>query len=254
VLIIAILAAACDRAPIEWRDPEPLPPALASTNELAFDGQGRLVAPAPSAFSPPVFTAQCAGSVRVARDTIGDWFAVWWQVRTDSTADIVVSRSADGVAWDPAIRVDSADVGAVACRRPAPSIDVEGGNVHVAYTMAAREGAGIFASHSMDRGMTFHSPVVVVYGERIGQTAIAARGDLVAVAYEDPNSDPRRVGVAFSRTLGHTFEDRELVSPPTGAATAPAVAIGNGLIAVSWSRGTGADASAPRMLRQGTIR
>lgn len=251
-----MLVAACDRDPVAWDDPVPLPRTLTSSEDLDFEGHGsaRLVPRPTPTFSPPVFTAQCAGSVRLARDTIGDWYATWWSVRADSASDIVVSRSADGVAWTPPVRVDSTDAGPVGCRSPAPAIFVDGGNVHVAYAMAAREGPGIFASHSMDRGMTFHSPVPVVYGERIGRTAVAARGDLVAVAYEDPNSDPPRVGVALSRTMGHTFEDRELVSPPTGAASAPRVVLGDGVIAVTWARGTGDVASAPRMLRVGTIR
>ncbi|MEX2153937.1 MAG: hypothetical protein WD825_11410 [Gemmatimonadaceae bacterium] len=44
----------------------------------------------------------------------------------------------------------------------------------------------------------FQSPVSVVRGERIGLTAIAARGDIVAVAYEDPNCDPPRVSLAVT--------------------------------------------------------
>jgi hypothetical protein len=109
----------------------------------------------------------------------------------------------------------------------------------------------------MDRGMTFHSPVAVVYGAHIGGTAIAAHGDVVAVAYEDPNSDPQRVAVALSRTLGHTFETREIVSPPTGAVRDPRVVLGDGEIAVTWASGAAGaatDASAPRMMRIGELR
>jgi hypothetical protein len=166
----------------------------------------------------------------------------------------VVSRSTDGLTWSPAVRVDSTDAGHVGCQRPAPSIGADAGNIHVAYAMTAREGPGIFASHSMDRGMTFHSPVAVVYGERLGLTAIAARGNLVAVAYEDPNTSPQRVALAFSRTMGHPFDVREIISPSTSAARAPAVALGDGRIAVTWTRGPATDASAPRVLRIGELR
>ena len=152
------------------------------------------------------------------------------------------------------MKVDSTDTGRVGCRRPPPSIAADRENVHVAYAMAAKEGPGIFASHSMDRGMTFHSPVAVVYGERLGLTAIAARGDTVAVAYEDPNSDPQRVGLAFSRTMGHTFEARQLVSPVTSPAHDPGVAVGGGRIAVTWLRGAATDVSGPRVLRMGVTR
>lgn len=256
-MVIAGCIAACSRDAVEWDDAVPLPPELASTVQLAFDSRGRLAPNPPPRVAPPIAARQCTASVRVARDTIGDWFAVWWSVRADSSADIVVSRSSDGVVWSAAVRVDSADVAAVGCRRPPPSIAVDGGNVHVAYAMTAREGPGIFASHSMDRGMTFHSPVTVVYGGRIGLTAIAARGDVVAVAYEDPNSDPQRIGVALSRVQGHIFEDREIVSPETGPAAAPSVALGDGVIAVTWARagnGSAPAAAAPRMLRRGRIR
>lgn len=242
------------RDSIEWKDAVPAPAALAAGGDLSFDAQARLTPKSPPLIAAPVFAAQCRESARVAGDGGGTWYAVWWSLREDSTADLVMSRSDSGAAWTPPRRVDTTDVAAVACRRPPPSIDADHGNVHVAYAMAAREGPGIFASHSMDRGMTFHSPVAVVYGERIGLTSIAARGDIVAVAYEDPNSEPQRIGVAFSRTLGHTFEQRELVSPPTGGAKDPRVAVGDGRIAVTWRRDVAAAASAPRMLREGTIR
>jgi hypothetical protein len=259
LFLAGLLSWACKPEPIEWGEARPLPPALASTTNLAFDAGQNLVARPPANVTPPVFTSQCTGSVRVARDTTGDWYAVWWSARGDSTALVVVSRSTDGVTWGPAVVVDSTDAGPVGCRRAAPSIYVDGTNIHVAYAMAAREGPGIFASHSMDRGMTFHSPVAVVYGEHIGETAIVARGNLVAVAYEDPNSDPQRVAVAFSRTMAHTFETRELASPPTGAARDPGVALGDGKIVVTWARGAAGgagdtDASAPRVMRIGELR
>jgi hypothetical protein len=247
-------AVGCEREAIEWRDPAPLPAHLVSATDLAFDVQNRLVARQPPDIQLPLFTALCEGSVRLARDTTGDWYAAWWSAHTDSTADVVVSRSPDGVTWSPAVRVDSTDAGRVGCQRPAPAIYADAGNIHVAYAMTAREGPGIFASHSMDGGMTFHSPVAVVYGERIGRTAIAARGDLVAVAYEDPNSSPQRVGLALSRTMAHLFQTRELVSPSTGAAHAPAVALGDATIAITWARGPATDVSAPRLLRIGELR
>jgi hypothetical protein len=109
----------------------------------------------------------------------------------------------------------------------------------------------------MDRGMFFHSPVTIVYGERIGLAAIAARGDLVAVAFEDPNTNPQRVGLVFSRTMGHTYDTREIVSPPTGDARAPGIALGEKRIAVMWTRGedgAAGDLSASRILRLGAIR
>lgn len=247
---------ACAQEPVDWNEPAPLSPELATTPILAFDAQQRLVGRPASRVAPPVFTGQCAGSARVAQDTsTGDWYAVWWGARTDSTADVLVARSSDGVTWSPALRVDSTDAGRVGCQRPAPAIAADGGNVFVVYAMTAREGPGIFASHSMDRGMMFHSPVAVVYGERIGLAAVAARGDIVAVAYEDPNSAPRRISLALSRTMGHLFQHRMAVSPSTGQPVrAPGVALGDGRVAVTWTGAVPADASAPRVVRIGELR
>jgi hypothetical protein len=135
------------------------------------------------------------------------------------------------------------------CARPPASIAAEGDNVHVAYAMAAREGPGIFASHSMDRGKLFHSPVAVVYGERIGLTDIAVRGNLVAIVYEDPNSTPRRAGLALSKTMAHLFQSRTLISPPTGEIIAPWVllrASGDSIL-VGWSQRQGRYWSPTRM-------
>ena len=190
----------------------------------------------------------------MARDTTGEWYAAWWSVRPDSTASIVVSRSPDGVAWLPPVSVDTADTSPAGCTRPPPAIAADAGNVHVAYAMTAPEGPGIFASHSMDRGMMFHAPVAVVYGERIGRTAIGARADFVAVAFEDPNSSVPRIGVAFSRTMAHGFDSREIVSPASTPARDPAVAVTLGRIAVSWAVGREGDASARRILRRGDLR
>jgi hypothetical protein len=103
--------------------------------------------------------------------------------------------------------------------------------------------------------MMFHSPVAVVYGERIGLAAVDARGDLVAVAYEDPNTLPRRISLALSRTMGHLFQHRMTVSPNTGQPVrSPGVALGDGKVAVTWTRGAPTDASAPRVVRLGDVR
>ena len=101
----------------------------------------------------------------------------------------------------------------------------------------------------------FHWPVAVVYGDRIGSTAIAARGDLVAVAYEDPNSVQPRIGLALSRTMAHLFQVRQLVSPPGADARSPDVAIGErgSVIAVSWLRGTPNDEARGTMVRIGVV-
>lgn len=233
----AVVLAACADAPIVWDDPRPLPAAF-SAERFALAGDS-LVPLQPPSVTHPVSPGQCLASVRVARDTTGDYYAAWWAARADSTAEVMVARSPDGQRWDQPVRVDTLDAGRTGCRRPAPSIDAWGGHVHVAYSMAAREGPGIFASHSMDRGALFHTPVAVVYGERIGEASIAARGNDVAIAFEDPNSAADQIGLVYSSTMAHLFQYRHTVSPSGGAARSPRVALDSGRIAVMWTRTTG---------------
>lgn len=251
VAALALLVSCAD-PPIVWEEPRPLPEALESTARLVLASDDSLTTAPDSAPAPPVHPAQCPASVRMARDTTGEWYASWWALRPDSTAEVVVARSRDGVAWDEPVRVDTVDAGRTACRRPAPSIDAWGGHVHVAYSMAAREGPGIFATHSMDRGVMFHTPVAVVYGERIGEAAIAARGNTVAIAFEDPNSTIDHIGLAYSNTMAHLFQHRQTVSPTAGAARRPRIALDGNRIAVAWTRVSGG-AQVP-LVRYGTIR
>ena len=237
-----MLLVACGDAAIRWHEPEPAAQTVAGDRAAAA--------------RRPVAASQCPGSVRIAKDSTGDWYAAWWSVRPDSTADVVVARSTDGLSWLPAIRADTADVGRSGCRRPAPSIAADSGNVHVVYAMTAREGSGIFVTHSMDRGQLFHTPVAVVYGdlhaEGFGErTAVAARGNLVAVAYEDPNTNPTQIGFALSRSMAHLFEWRGLVSVATGAAESPSVTLGPSSVTVTWAR---AGEPSTRMMRIGEIR
>jgi hypothetical protein len=134
------------------------------------------------------------------------------------------------------------DVGRTGCRRTAPSIAADSGVVHIAYSMTAREGDGVFVTHSMGKVSMFHTPVAIVYGafdgDASGRTAISARGNIVAVAYEDPNSKPVRIGVALSTTMAHLFEWRGLISPETGAAIDPTMTLIGDSVAVSWTRVT----------------
>ena len=71
--------------------------------------------------------------------------------------------------------------------------------------MIAPEGTGVFFAHFMGS----HAPLTgcrSIYGERLVATAIAAEGDRVAVAYEEPNGTRQQVDVALSQTQGHIFE------------------------------------------------
>jgi len=244
---------ACGDPIITWGEPATLERAIGSGDRLALSGDGVARLVPDSSPAAPAAAGQCRASVRMARDTTGEWYAVWWSALPDSTAEIVVARSADGATWEPAVRVDTVDAGRSGCRRPAPAIDAWGGHVHVVYAMAAREGPGIFASHSMDRGVLFHSPVAIVYGERIGAADIAARGNIVAIAFEDPNSAQDQIGLAYSNTMAHMFQHRQTVSLSGGGARSPRVALGEGRIAVAWMRAAGG-ADPVGLARVGTLR
>jgi hypothetical protein len=169
-------------------------------------------------------------------------YAVWWAPRADSSAALLAARSRDdGESWPDLAPVDTADRGVSGCRRPAADVAADGSNgyVHVAYSLVAPGAPGVFFAHSMPDHFMFHAPVAVVYGERPVAVSVAASGDVVVVAYEDPNAAQARVGLAISRTLGHTFEERVTASTGPGGAVEPRVAVAGRRVAVAWRRGAG---------------
>jgi len=118
--------------------------------------------------------------------------------------------------------------------------------------MIAPEGTGVFFAHFMESML--HSPVAVIYGERLVPTAIAAEGDRVAVAYEEPNGTRRQVDVALSQTQGHIFEWHATASREIDAATQPGVALMGPRLAVAWVTKRMTDSSGARVVRVGRIR
>ena len=220
-------------SPVSWSD-------VRYASSPAENRPARTETRAAEGFAPRGITVPdsgaCARTVRVVRAG-KSFFAAWWSVRADSTAALLSSRSDDGGPWTRAVPADAADNDRLGCDRPAPSIfaDIGTGYVHVAYFAAPSSGAGVFASHSMDRDSSFHAPVAMVYGSRPSETSIAARGDRVAVAYSDPNSARPRIFVALSETMGHTFYARIPVSEESVSATAPVVQLHGTKIEVSWT-------------------
>jgi hypothetical protein len=132
--------AACAQPPVDWG--APYKPSVEDVVSAAV--------------LPPVMPSltrrQCPEALRTAHAGGTTFYAVTWALRPDNTANLVVLRSDDGRSWTDPVVVDTMDTERAACARPPASIAAEGDNVHVAYAMAAREGPGIFASHSMDRG------------------------------------------------------------------------------------------------------
>ncbi len=183
-------------------------------------------------------------------------YASWFTARADSSVLLRVARSDDGGrTWNAAVTADSTDVGRTGCARPTPFLaaDSLNGYVHLAYHLVAIEGAGLFFTHSMERGALFHEPVPIVYGDRPSTASVASRGDTVIVAYEDPNSRLPRLGLALSRTQGHIFESRVAASDETGEARTPLVAVRGARIVVAWTATQRGGATPRIVVRQGTL-
>jgi hypothetical protein len=240
--LLFLATVSCGNPPVSWNDTASTQPAVS----LAADSASTLSLPVPA----------CPGSLRTAR-AAGTLYAVWWTVRADSTALLSAARSPDdGRTWSAVAPVDTTDRGVSGCRRAPPAIaaDSASGYVHITYGMVAPEGAGLFFAHSMDRGVTFHSPVPILYGERPGYTSVAADGDRVVVAFEDPNSGTPRIGLALSRTMGHIFEDRLMpVSNDHGAATRPRVAVSGHALHLAWQEQAGPGEPTVTRTRTGTL-
>lgn len=262
-LVLVAALAACQQDPIAWSDAAerrlPMPPTGAATADpvVAADSLVRrtlraaLDATAPRAAdtaagaavpAPPADPAgrACPASVRVAAGRGAERAAVWWSLRADRSAVLLASRSTDGGAtWDAPVSVDTLDRGEAGCDRPAPSVAVDATNgfVHVAYSLAGPEGRGVFYAHRMDPRAPFEVPQVVVYGDRPAATGVASDGDVVVVAYEDPNTGGRPyVSLALSRTAGHTFDARFAASEGSStSAERPAVAVRGRTVAVGWT-------------------
>jgi hypothetical protein len=153
-----------------------------------------------------------------------------------------VMRSANrGATWEGPVVVEARKSAAGLCPLPAIFADTANRYLHVSYFLDARGGTGLFYAHSMaadklaasGEGM-FEPPRAVVFGERPVRSAIASRGDTVAVVHEDPNSRRGRIVLALSTTGGHSFSHRESVSATAGDARQPGVALRAGEIHVVW--------------------
>ena len=237
-----------------------LPPVQTAPAPLTSLGSG----------NAPADALRCARSLRLASAGARGQVAVWWsragegRVRLaaawrDSAIAPPIDSAAGGAsgavagtvagAWRGPIMIDSldqgpgdaqaADRGAYGCARAAPSVavDQKNGYVHVAYALTGPEGPGVFYAHQMDPRSQFEPPVAIIYGDRLGDARVAVDGDVVAVAYEDPNGGVgrRKIGLALSRTSGHLFEDRLEASSGISNARDPHVVVRGRAVVVGWS-------------------
>lgn len=258
--LLTVAVAACVPNPVRWdeslvrRDGAVADSMLLVLDPASADGVGFVPAWVPPSW--PEEASACAGTRRAARAPGEEAYASWFTVRPDSSVLLRVARSDDGGrSWNAPVTADDTDVGRGGCARPAPYIaaDSLNGYVHLVYHLDAREGAGLFFTHTMERGALFHQPVPIVYGDRPSAASVASRGDTVIVAYEDPNSRMPRLGLALSRVQGHIFEHRVAASDETGEAQTPRVAILGTRIAVAWTA-TQRGGGTPRIaIRLGTL-
>jgi hypothetical protein len=256
--LLLALAGGCSSAPVEWGARRSMP--LGADSSIVLDADGvvhpdTMLALAATVAPPPGNV--CPGSLRLSASG-SILFAAWWAPRADSSAALLVAQSIDrGRHWSAGAKVDTTDRGVNGCQRVAPAIaaDSASGYVHVTYAMLAPEGPGLFFSHSMDDGVTFHTPVPILYGDHLGHTSVAADGDVVIVGFEDPNSRTSRVGLAISRTMGHIFEERILpLSDDAGSASLPLTAVRGRRIAVAWEQRAVPGSPAALEVRAGTLR
>lgn len=258
VLLLGLSAIACAPSPVRWDEPSSTQAgSIAADARLAMTADG--VARLQELWRPPTWPHEvglCEATLRAVQAPGGEAYASWFSVRPDSSVILRVARSTTGgEEWLPAVTADSTDVGRAGCARPVPYLaaDSLNGYVHLAYNLDAREGAGLFFTHSMEQGQLFHSPVPIVYGDRPSAAAVASRGDTVVVAYEDPNSRSPRLSLALSRTQGHIFEHRLTVSDETAEARTPRVEVRGGRLAVAWTESQRGGAQARIVIRLGTL-
>ena len=258
---IVIALAACEHAPpVAWSPPKTTPGAPPANWMLALDANDRPVTGTMPVipFVPPA--GACAASLVFARSGGAGWFAAWWQPRPDGGASLVVSRSADdGSTWTVPSIADGRDRSTHGCDRPRPAIaaDSASGYVHLAYYLRSPNGAGVWFTHSLDNGATWHAPVGVFFGDDPARVSVAADHDTVAVAFEWPNASEARVGVAISRTARHIFETRSVASSAAERASDPRVAVRGHVLVVGWTsrppRAAAGDTIAAGVIRMGRI-
>lgn len=285
-VLLLLLCAACAKDPVTWdadgdrRVPLP-PPSATNPGDPATDRALVLRSVREAVGAPadddarvgpdPSAGRACPGSLAIARGAGAQRAAVWWEPRGDGSANLLSALSADaGATWERPIPVDTLDRGTMGCDRPAPSIALDSAFrfTHVAYSMTAPEGKGVFYAHRMGADVPFEPPLVVVYGDRPAATSVASRATLVVVAYEDPNvGDRSRISLALSRASGHLFDERLLVSGTGSSAVVPQVALRDSALAVGWiehviprlddpsrTRAETAAASRAVIVRRGTVR
>ncbi len=256
VLAAALFAVGCVPEPVKWEHEERAPAKMLPGSRVVFDARG--LPGVIAEWKPPLQPAGdiCEESL-VATQARGDTaFAAWWSPAGGGRVRLLSARSDDGgLNWHEPEVADSSDHGTTGCKRLPPFVtaDTVNGYVHIVYFMVAKEGPGVFFTHSMTGGTMFHAPVPIVYGERESAAAVASHGDTVAVAFEDPNAADAQMTLAISTSAGHIFEHRASVSSSSVTASHPSVAVQGRKIAVGWNESSRAGGSYSAVIRVGKL-
>jgi hypothetical protein len=264
LLLPMALLAACTPEPIAWA-PEPdrraieaskADSALAAAIGGAF-GETPQVDQAPDSLLRAMVddSSPCLELVRVSRPADRPRALVWWSARPDGRAQLRQRASTD-TGWRATIPVDTVVArDSTGCRRAAPSVTVDRQTrwVHIAYSMVAPEGPGLFYAHQMDPRVPFEPPRVIVYGDGQPASSVASDGQIVAIGFENPNDRPT-IAVALSRTGGHLWEPPVRVSNSSVPALRPRIAVGGDSIALGWIEPAAVGRPVTIVIRRGRVK
>lgn len=249
-ILCAVLLAGCawDAPPVEWQAPSPIAAGVDTAAQYVArwtpGASPELAVTTDSGVSRELsgVLGACPGSIVSTPTVRGRRWSAWWQIRPDSSAVLWSERTDSIGAVQQRVVVDSLDRAQTGCARPAPAIaaDSVNGYVHVGYFMVAPEGPGLFYAHLMPQfSQQFERPLAMVYGEKPVRVAVASRGDTVAVAYEDPNSEAGRIALSMSLTGGHLFEQTARIIPVSTSsqqASAPQIVrLAGGQVWIGWT-------------------
>ncbi|HUF10984.1 MAG TPA: sialidase family protein [Rhodothermales bacterium] len=168
----------------------------------------------------------CRTSLAVGAD--GAVYVAWRKVYEGDIRDVALSRSVDGGAtFSDARRVHVDGWNFTGCPHTGPDIVVDaGGGVHVAWYTGAAGGSGLF--YAVSDGDRFTEPVTLLSDAPVSQVRMAQDGERgVWLAWE--NSRDGAINLAHAQA--------GIVEPVIRAFSGdqPSMAVGNGVISISWT-------------------
>ena len=220
------LAVACAPEPVKWTKLSTDAPTTSTSPAHAIPGNFQL---------PP---NACPNSLAVVQMSATEIHATWWQSDSSGQIQLAVARTSDaGANWSTQMIAHAQGRAGFPCSYPPPAVDADSatGYVHLAYFLQAKEGAGVWYTHSMDRGRSWHAATALIFGDAPARSSVASDGWLLAVAYEAPYEPSRQIWLALSPDAGHTFERGVSVTQGSMLAANPRVSLEDRSISVTWT-------------------